>query len=84
MVVEVDVMVEVEIMIVVAVKMLVLWKLKMIGEETNWIKLDKDVEMESMVHSMVTVLVAELIIVDYLGHWHCLPGLYMDCLMVIV
>jgi hypothetical protein len=84
MVVQVDAMAEVEIMIAVAVKMSVLWKLTMMGEEMNWIKLDKDVEMESVVHSIVAVLVLELIIIDYLGRWHRLPGLYTDCLMVIV
>jgi hypothetical protein len=33
---------------------------------------------------MVLVLVMERIVVDYLGRWHHLPGLYTDCLMVIV
>lgn len=50
--VEVDVTVEAEIVIAVVVEMSVLWKLTRTGEETNQTKLDKDVEMESAVHSM--------------------------------
>jgi hypothetical protein len=56
MVVEVDEVVEVEIVIAAVVEMSVLWKLTMIREETNQIKLDKDMEMESVVHIMVMVL----------------------------
>jgi hypothetical protein len=56
MVVEVDAVVEVEIVIAAVVEMSVLWKLTMIREETNQIKLDKDMEMESVVHIMVMVL----------------------------
>ncbi len=54
--VEVDEVVEVEIVIAAVVEMSVLWKLTMIREETNQIKLDKDMEMESVVHIMVMVL----------------------------
>jgi hypothetical protein len=56
----------------------------MMAEEANQMKLDKDMELESVVHSMVAVIVTELIVVDYLGCWHHLPGFYMNCLMVIV
>ncbi len=80
MVVEVLVMVADIGMIMVVVKTLVPWEWIIMMEDKEPKQLSKviTVQVEIVALNMVVDLVVKHIIIDYLGHWHCLLVLFMD------
>jgi hypothetical protein len=67
-------------MIMVAVITLVPWEqiVTMEDKELKWLAKVLTVQVEITALNMVMDLVVEHIVIDYLGHWHCLLVLFMD------
>jgi hypothetical protein len=65
------------IMVVVVMLVLLEWIIMMEDKVLKWLA-KVMLQAEIMVLSMVMDLVAEPIVIDYLGHRHCLLVLFMD------